>query len=112
MSHSDTALATIPPAEPIDRTRVALLVLLAAGIAFPLVTVSRVPVPFADAQLYASIALSRYRYGVGVPTITWNSPTAVDHIPFYGPVFFELCALAQRLFGVTLLSFRIVSLFG
>lgn len=92
--------------------RIFLLALLTIGIMFPVLTVRRVPVPFADAQLYASIALSRHLYGIGVPTISWNSPAAVDHIAFYGPVFFDLCALFERLFGVTLLSFRMVSLLG
>ena len=92
--------------------RVTLWVLAVAGLAVPLLTVRRVPTPFADLQLYASIALSRHLYGIGIPTVTWNSPTAVDHIPFYGPVFFDLAAASIGLFGPRLASFRLVSVVG
>ena len=95
-----------------DPRRKALWLLALTAAALPILTIRRVPTPFADVQLYASIARARQLYGVGVPTITWNSPSAVDHIPFYGPVFFDLSALALRLFGVGILSFRLVSLIG
>ena len=94
------------------RIRVLLAFAAGIGIALPVLTILRVPTPFSDVQLYASIARARQLYGVGIPTLTWNSPTAVDHIPFYGPVFFDLSALALRLFGATLFSFRLVSLSG
>ena len=82
------------------RIRVLLAFAAGIGIALPVLTpILRVPTPFADVQLYVSIARARQLYGVGIPTLTWNSPTAVDHIPFYGPVFFDLSALALRLFG-------------
>jgi hypothetical protein len=77
-----------------------------------MVGILHVPTPFADLQLYASISRSRQLYGTGVPTVTWNSPVAVDHVSFYGPIYFELCARAMRLLGVTLLSFRLVSMLG
>lgn len=92
--------------------RPALWALAAAGLLVPILTLRWFPTPFADLQLYASIAISRYRFGVGVPSITWNSPAAVDHIPFYGPVFFDLAALALRLFGIRLISFRLASIAG
>src|SRR6476646_6883527 len=91
---------------------VLLTILAAAGAGVPLLMLRRFPSPFPDAQLYASIGLARWLYGVGIPTITWNSPAAVDHIPFYGPVFFDLCALSLWLFGVRLLSVRLVSVLG
>ena len=92
--------------------RAVCLVLAAVACGVILITVRRVPTPFADLELYASIALARLRYGVGVPTISVNSPVAVDHIPFYGPVFFDLVALLLRIGGITLLSFRVASLIG
>ena len=76
------------------------------------ITLGRVPTPFADTQLYASIARSVQLHGIGVPSFMLNSPYAVDHVPFYGPVFFELAALSFRLFGVSIWSFRIVSALG
>jgi hypothetical protein len=39
-----------------------------------------------------------------------HSPAAVDHIRFYGPVFFSIVTGAFRLFGFSLASFRLVSL--
>ena len=92
--------------------RPTLWLLATAGLLAPILTLRWFPTPFADLQLYASIAISRYLYGVGVPTITWNSPAAVDHIPFYGPVFFDLAALALHLFGIRLASFRLISIAG
>ena len=41
-----------------------------------------------------------------------NSPDAVDHVPFYGPVFFELASMSFRLFGVSERSLRLVSFLG
>ena len=94
------------------RTRILLAVAAGAAIAVSLITLRHVPTPYADLQLYASIARSRQLFGIGVPSETWNSPVAVDHIPFYGPVFFDLCAATLHWFGVTLLSFRIASVIG
>ena len=94
------------------RLRVALIAALTVAALLPVLSIRRMPTPFADVQLYASIARARQLYGVGVPTIIWNSPLAVDHIPFYGPVYFDLAALALRMFGVSLWSFRLVSLLG
>jgi hypothetical protein len=76
------------------------------------VTLDRFPGPFPDPELYASIARSRQLYGIGVPSALWFSPRVVDHIPFYGPVYFDLVALSFNVFGVSLKSFRLVSLFG
>ncbi len=94
------------------RIRLGLVAIVVTASVIPLLVLTRVPTPFSDVQLYASIARARQLYGVGVPTITWNSPAAVDHIPFYGPVYFDLCAAAMRVFGVSLLSFRLVSVLG
>jgi hypothetical protein len=70
------------------------------------------PLRSSDAAVYASIARSQQLHGVGIPSIVWFSPTAVDHIPFYGPVYFNLVAWSYDLFGPSLGSFRIVSLLG
>jgi hypothetical protein len=90
----------------------ALLIIAAVALVVPVLTLRRAPTPYADLQLYASIARSVQVHGVGVPTETWYSPTAVDHVPFYGPVFFDLAALSMHFFGATLLSFRLVSILG
>ena len=92
--------------------RLALALTAAVAFVLPVATVRYIPTPFADVQLYASIARARQLYGVGVPTITWNSPAAVDHIPFYGPVFYDFVAASVEIFGFSLVSFRLVSLFG
>jgi 4-amino-4-deoxy-L-arabinose transferase-like glycosyltransferase len=95
-----------------DAGRLALALAAAVAIILPVATMRFIPTPFSDVQLYASIARARQLYGVGVPTITWNSPVAVDHVPFYGPVFFDLVAACVDLFGFSLVSFRLVSLLG
>jgi hypothetical protein len=94
------------------RTRVSLAVASSVVIAVSVITLPRVPTPYGDLQLYASIARARQQFGIGVPTEMWNSPVAVDHIPFYGPVFFDLCAVTLTWFGVTLTSLRMASLLG
>jgi hypothetical protein len=85
----------------------ALLVVLVFAI-----TIARVPTPSADSSFYASIARSIQMNGSGVPSMIWTSPYAVDHLPFYGPVFFKAAATSLRVFGVTAWSTRIVSLLG
>lgn len=92
--------------------RLCLVALAVAATAIPLFTLRRFPTPFPDVELYASIARARQIYGVGIPTIIWNSPVAVDHVPFYGPVFFDLSALALAVAGVHVWSVRLVSVIG
>ena len=94
------------------RTLRFLVAAILVVIAVDLIAIRHAPTPNADNQLYASIALARQLFGIGVPTITWNSPVAVDHVPFYGPVFFTLAAAFLKWFGVKLLTFRIISVFG
>ena len=94
------------------RTLWLLAAAIAVVLAIDLVSIRHAPTPNADLQVYASIARARQLYGIGVPTETWNSPVAVDHLPFYGPVFFSLATTALRWFGVTLLSFRLTSVLG
>jgi hypothetical protein len=74
-------------------------------------TLTRVPAPRNESQLYASIALAQHLAGNGVPTVL-SSPSAVDHIPFYGPVYFYLQAAIFKLFGVSIASSRLLSLAG
>lgn len=88
-------------------TAVAALALL--GL---VVTLGRVPLLRNDSQLYAAIARSRQLVGNGVPSTLWSAPSPVDHIPFYGPVYFDLQATAFRLFGVSASSARLLSLLG
>lgn len=96
----------------LDAGRLALALIVAIGALLPVVTVRYLPTPFADLQYYASIVRGQQLFGIGAPTVTWNSPAAVDNIPFYGPVFFDLVEAAVDLFGFSLVSFRLVSLFG
>ena len=77
-----------------------------------LLTLDRVPTPWPDSQLYASIARSRQLYGIGVPSVNWFSPLAVDHLPFYGPVYFDLVAQSYHFFGFSLAASRVAGLFG
>ncbi len=70
------------------------------------------PVAWSDAVLYASVARALQITGHPVPLITHNTPYAVDHVAFYGPVFFELTAWSFHAFGFSMRSARLVSLFG
>lgn len=76
------------------------------------ITLGRVPTPWPDAQLYASIARSVQLHGNGVPSTIWFSPAAVDHLPFYGPVYFTLTSLAFSVFGFSVESSKLAGLLG
>ena len=76
------------------------------------VTRGRAPTPWPDAQLYASIARSLQIDGSGVPSTTWFSPAAVDHLPFYGPVFFTLMSWSFAVFGFSIESSKLPGLLG
>lgn len=75
-------------------------------------TISRTPTNEPDTQLYASVAKNWIETGSGVPTVTRNSPQAADHVAFYGPVYFSLTGASIKLFGLSKLSPRLVSLGG
>jgi hypothetical protein len=77
-----------------------------------IVTRGRAPTPWPDAQLYASIARSLQIDGSGVPSTTWFSPSAVDHLPFYGPVFFTLMSWSFTVFGFSIESSKLPGLLG
>ncbi len=77
-----------------------------------LLTLDRAPVAWADGALYASVARSLATEHPGAPSVLAESPTAVDHVRFYGPVFFELMAWSFRVLGFSLAASRIVSLVG
>ncbi len=76
------------------------------------VTRGRASTPWPDAQLYASIARSLQIDGSGVPSTTWFSPAAVDHLPFYGPVFFTLMSWSFAVFGFSIESSKLPGLLG
>ncbi|MGE0392657.1 MAG: hypothetical protein AB7I25_05955 [Vicinamibacterales bacterium] len=95
--------------------RVRLTVLCTAAVllvTLHLCTFRRVPTPTSDGQFYASIAVSVATTGTGIPSMFARSPVIVDHLPFYGPVYFSLAALPVRYFGVSPASVRITSLVG
>jgi len=119
--HATAAPADARPPTPVvdrrstrssPRTRRLLYATILAVVLVNLITIRHSPTPIADLQFYASIARAQQLFGIGVPTETWNSPVAIDHLPFYGPVFFTLSTAMLQWLGVTLLSFRIASVLG
>jgi len=72
----------------------------------------RVPIDTGDGPFYASIARSVQLRGIGVPSVLRDTPTAVDHVRFYGPVFFRLTAGAFRWFGFSSLVYRAIGVAG
>ena len=75
-------------------------------------TLDRVPIAWSDGVLYASIARSLTTDHPGIPTVLAAAPDAVNHVRFYGPVFFQIMALSFRVFGLSLASASLVSLLG
>jgi len=94
------------------RTRYLLAGASLLAVVLLAVTLRRAPTPFSDSQFYASIARSVQLHGVGIPSGLRYSPAAVDHLPFYGPVYFTLVARSFDWFGVSLRGLRVVSLAG
>lgn len=85
--------------------------LSALAVAGFVITLDRVPVPWTDEVIYAAIARGVQIDGAGAPTTLDGSP-AIDHVGFYGPVFFGLAAAFFDLFGVSAASFRAPGLVG
>lgn len=78
-----------------------------------LVTLTRIPISRGDGPFYASIARAYHYGGSGVPSVLGpDAPTAVDHIRFYGPVYFRTVQLLFSLFGVSVAVFRSINLIG
>ena len=95
-----------------SRTHLFLAATAVIAATLLVVTMRRVPTPTYDSEFYTSIARSEQLHGSGIPSSTRYSPVAVDHIDFYGPVYFRLVAASFTWFGVTIRSVRLVSLTG
>jgi hypothetical protein len=76
------------------------------------VSLGRLPIDSGDGPFYASIARSLQLRGVGIPSVLKDGPTAVDHVQFYGPVFFYLTASWFSWFGFSSVAYRELSLLG
>jgi hypothetical protein len=74
-------------------------------------TIDRVPIPWTDEVIYASIARAMQLTGTGVPTVLDGAP-AIDHVGFYGPVYFGFAARLFDVFGFSMASFRAVGVLG
>ena len=99
-------------ADPAMLKRVILWTMSALAVAGFVLTVDRVPLTEGDGAFYASIARSLQLRGVGIPTVLKDAPTAVDHVPFYGPVFFRLVAVVFTVFGFSMTTLRSVAIAG
>src|SRR5687767_14470598 len=86
----------------------ALIVLATAGF---VVTVDRTPIVWPDETIYASVARAMQLRGNGVPTVLDGAP-AIDHVGFYGPVYFAAAAALFDLFGLSLTTFRMLGVAG
>lgn len=82
----------------------ALSVIVALALA---VTLNRYPIEYGDGPFYASISRSLAHGFAGVPSVLKEGPTAVDHVRFYGPVFFSSLAAWFSLVGLSSLTFRL-----
>ena len=81
--------------------------LAALALAGYVVTLNRVPIEFGDGPFYASIARSLQLGRAGVPSLLKQGPTSVDHLRFYGPVYFSTLAAWFTIAGCSSLAFRI-----
>ena len=84
--------------------------LVALVIATYALTLNRFPIEFGDGPFYASIARSLQQARPGIPSLLKQGPTAVDHVRFYGPVFFSSLATWFAVAGFSNLTFRMFCL--
>ena len=98
----------VPPVR-LDSVLWTISVLALIGFA---VSLGRLPIDSGDGPFYASIARSLQQRGVGIPSVLKEGPTAVDHVRFYGPVFFHLTSSWFSWIGFSSVAFREMSLFG
>ena len=97
-----------------NKSRLAAIALLFGCLGFvPLVlTMNRSPLPWNDEILWASTSYSVFRHGESAPSVLAEFPQAGRFDLFYGPVGFKLGVLAFKLFGISPISFRLLSLLG
>jgi 4-amino-4-deoxy-L-arabinose transferase-like glycosyltransferase len=67
------------------------------------------PLPWFDETYFASISLNFMERGTFVPQVAYHAREGREALT-YGPVYFFLTGLSQKLFGLGILQFRIVNL--
>ncbi len=97
-----------------QQNTVPLLLVITAGVCILgfLITIDRTPLPWTDEITYASIARSLQLGEGGAPSTLRDSPNRVDHVAFYGPVFFRAAILSVELMGFSMTAFRVISFIG
>ena len=88
----------------------ALWMFAAVVVVTATLTLNRLPIQFGDGPFYASIAKSLQSGSAGVPSVLGPGPTSVDHVRFYGPVFFSALAAWFSVVGLSSLTFRLFCL--
>jgi 4-amino-4-deoxy-L-arabinose transferase-like glycosyltransferase len=89
-----------------------LIIVIAAAILYLLwhiLTLSYYPLPWFDETYFASISLDFIQHGTFVPQVAYHAREGREALT-YGPVYFFLTGLSQKLFGLGILQFRIVNL--
>ena len=84
--------------------------LVALVVATYAITLNRFPIQFGDGPFYASIARSLELGRPGIPSLLKQGPTAVDHVRFYGPVYFSTLAAWFMVAGFSSTAFRVFCL--
>ena len=69
-----------------------------------LLTLTRLPTLHADGPFYASIVRGAHYGTYGIPSaLDPQTATGINHIRFYGPVYFTLVDVSFALFGLSLI---------
>ena len=78
-----------------------------------LLTLTRLPTLHADGPFYASIVRGAHYGTYGIPSaLDPQTATGINHIRFYGPVYFTLVDVSFALFGLSIGAYRAISLAG
>ena len=83
-----------------------------AALVLMLLFLPRSPLPWLDEIFFASTSLSLVRGGMAVPTVLAAFPQTHRVDLFYGPVAFFLGSFDLRLFGLSLLGWRLLGFAG
>jgi 4-amino-4-deoxy-L-arabinose transferase-like glycosyltransferase len=83
-----------------------------AALAWLFLSFPRSPLPWLDESFFASASLSVVRGGPAIPTVLGAFPHTTRFDLFYGPLYFFLGALDLRLFGLSLIGWRLLGVLG
>jgi 4-amino-4-deoxy-L-arabinose transferase-like glycosyltransferase len=92
-----------------NRKNIIFLLVAALYMLWHILTLSYYPLPWFDETYFASISHDFIEHGTFVPYVAYHARGGREALT-YGPVYFFMTGLSQKIFGLGILQFRIVNL--